>query len=202
MISKSVYLFLAVLLIFSCQEQTKLGSFDETGYTVTSISGSHVKELQLIDETGLLVEKGYVSNGLKIGNWTTYWQDGKKIKSVKHFVDGKLNGTSMKYNDRNQILEITNYLNDQLHGYHVVYSWARPVKEITYKLGKVHGEMKVYFDKNGKLQKTISFSNGVQDGPFRQYDFEGNLVLDYIYKNGEKVSGGPVAKSATSEIKE
>ena len=183
-----------ILLVCACGQAENKEIFDDSAYKVTLIPDSQVKMLRLVDETGILVEKGFSLKGLKTGDWITYWQDGKKIKIIKHYVNGKLNGTLMKFNDRNQILEITNYLDDKLHGYHVVYSWARPVKEIMYNHGKVNGEMRVYFDKNGTLQKSISFDNGVQDGPFKQYDLEGNLVLEYVYKDGKKISGGPVAK--------
>jgi antitoxin component YwqK of YwqJK toxin-antitoxin module len=52
--------------------------------------------------------------------------------------------------------------------------------------------MKRKYQNNGKIQEEVEYSRGVQDGIYRFYDDQGNMTLDYLYKNGEKVSGGIV----------
>ena len=194
-------IFYLMLLFFgACNQDVSTGSFDDAGYVKESIPGSDFIRVEKMNEDGVLAEMGYLQNGLKTGVWTTYWNDGKRIKSLEHYLNGKKNGPFMRFNDRNRILDISHYLNDELHGYHVTYSWGSPSKEIIYNHGKINGEMRVYYDKNGKLQKLVNFNNGVQDGVFKQYDFEGNLILEYMYKNGKKVSGGPVTPETDETV--
>jgi len=34
------------------------------------------------------------------------------------------------------------------------------------------------------------YKNGKQDGMYKYYDEDGKVVMEYVYKDGEKVSGG------------
>ena len=44
----------------------------------------------------------------------------------------------------------------------------------------------------GRLQKEINYKMGVQDGYFRYYNESGQINMEYLYKDGEKISGGIV----------
>jgi len=76
-----------------------------------------------------------------------------------------------------------------LHGPHATYSFGRPTLELTYLNGVQEGPFKEYSNR-GKLSKTGSFKNGKLDGSMKFYDDEENLTMEFEYKNGEKVSGG------------
>ena len=60
-------------------------------------------------------------------------------------------------------------------------------------MGKIDGLYKE-FHNNGKIQKEVSYKDGVQDGPFRQYNDDEKLIMQYEYKGGEKISGGVVTE--------
>ena len=47
-----------------------------------------------------------------------------------------------------------------------------------------------YENSNGAIQIETVYKNGKQDGIYRYYDKEGNTVMEYEYKDGEKVAGG------------
>jgi antitoxin component YwqK of YwqJK toxin-antitoxin module len=48
------------------------------------------------------------------------------------------------------------------------------------------------YHRTGNVKKEVHYKNGLQHGLFRYYDPDGNLTLEYEYRDGEKVSGGIV----------
>ena len=60
------------------------------------------------------------------------------------------------------------------------------------------GPFAIYNDR-GNLQRRGNFKNGKQHGLLQYFDEEGNVTLEYEYKNGEKVGGGIVEPSNSSE---
>ena len=52
--------------------------------------------------------------------------------------------------------------------------------------------MKTFDERTFKLKQEVEYKNGLQDGYFRYYDEEGNVTLEYEYKEGEKIKGGIV----------
>ncbi len=57
-------------------------------------------------------------------------------------------------------------------------------------MGKLDGVARTFDDRTWKVKQEVEYKNGVQDGFFRYYDENGTVTLEYVYKNGEKVSGG------------
>ena len=66
------------------------------------------------------------------------------------------------------------------------------IRDSLYKDDKLEGTARTYDDRTFKLKQEVEYKDGKQDGFFRYYDEEGNVTLEYQYKNGEKVSGGIV----------
>jgi len=132
------------------------------------------------------------------GAWVTYHPESNKIKSITNYVNGVKNGVQINMNDRGQIETMIGYKNDVLHGVKANYKFGRPTDETSYKEGKVDGPFAVYNNK-AVLQKKGSFKNGKQHGKLQFFDEEGNVTLEYMYDNGEKISGGIVEKTETEE---
>lgn len=142
-----------------------------------------------------IVEQGALLNGLKNGTWSTYHADNGRVKSITSYIKGKKNGPHLEFTNRGQIELNANYVDDIFDGKYAAYKFGtRPVKEIDYKMGKIHGFYRDYHASNGKLQKEIEYKDGVQHGTFRQYNDEEKLIMEYVYENGEKVSGGVVTE--------
>ncbi len=185
---------ISILSFISCggANTSTAGSGDLTGYELTAISGSSVSEAIKKNTSNAVAERGYVANGKKNGVWMTYHEDGK-IKTLSGYSDGLLNGPHLEFNNRGQIEKQMSYQAGQYHGVNASYKFGRPTKESTYKNGKLDGPHKEYNQK-GDLQKYVDFKDGKQHGKLRYYDDEGNITLEYDYKNGDKVSGGIVEK--------
>ena len=169
------------------------GPVDASGYTVLDIDGTDIKRLEKRDANGILKESGETFNGLKTGTWITYNNEGR-VRTIDSYMAGKLEGIQLKLNDRGQVELQASYKGDILHGNWTKYkAGSRKEEERRYNMGKLDGVNKFY-DQRGKLQKEIAYKNGVQHGLFRHYDEEGNVTLEYEYKDGEKVRGGIVGK--------
>jgi len=56
--------------------------------------------------------------------------------------------------------------------------------EYTLKNGKLNGELVSYYY-NGNIKKTGTYSNGSENGYFKEYNEEGILEFDYSMKNGD-----------------
>lgn len=178
------------VLIWSCKPGAPAvgADFDLTGYTVEN-AGASGGLASKRDEGGKLLEQGSIINGKKNGAWMTFHDNGI-IKKVSNYIDGLESGSRLEFSNRGQLEKRTGLLNNQLHGEFAELKFGRPVKTASYNLGELDGEYKEYFKNSENVQKLVTFKNGVQDGPMKYFDEEGNVTLEYMYKNGEKVSGG------------
>jgi antitoxin component YwqK of YwqJK toxin-antitoxin module len=162
---------------------------DMSGMKLEDIPGSDTKYARQINGSGVLEIEGFVRDNKKTGQWIQYGVEGD-IGLINNYVDGKLEGVAMRMTYRNQVDLKSTYHNGVLDGPWVEYKFGKKIEERTYKNGKLEGSVKVYDERTFKLKQEAEYKNGVQDGFFRYYDENGNVTLEYEYKNGEKVSGG------------
>lgn len=162
------------------------------GFQITDL-GSGGQKADKKDGAGVYIENGYLLNGVKNGIWRTYNDDGK-VKTITNYLNGLKNGPYYEFSNRGQIELAADYLNDKLDGLYAKYKFGRPTIETQYRNGLIHGVHKEYFQNKDNLQKEVHFKDGKQDGKLTYYDEEGNVTLEYEYKNGEKVGGGMIEK--------
>ncbi len=191
---KSFYIptFFALFIIFSCSTNSNNSSgteMDLSGYQTEELNGATYA--YKVESTGVLVSEGFLSNGKKHGSWISYYPNDGKIKDVENYVNGTLNGVTLTFSNRGSIDKREHFRNGRRHGMSGEYKFGRPIKETEYSDGKLNGVHKEYFN-NGKLQKEVTFKNDLQHGSFKQYNEEGEVIIQYEYENGKKLSGGVV----------
>lgn len=192
----TIYFICFCFLLSSCgkQQVSVPGGYDLSGFEIRQLDGTSTSYAIKQDASGNILEEGMITDGLQDGTWITYIEgETNKIKVVTNYVSGVLNGPYMEFNDRGQIEKKSTYLNDKVHGMYSEYKFGRPLKEFMYDEGVLNGVSKEYSDR-GKLTKETAYKNGKLHGTIRQFDEEGGIILEYEYKNGEKVSGGIVEK--------
>jgi antitoxin component YwqK of YwqJK toxin-antitoxin module len=191
-LSKLSFTAMLFVIFIACDSGSKnaAGTGDFSGYIMEEIAGSSYTQAILKDAEGKLLEEGPVLNGQRNGTWIKYAEDGR-IQLLSSYRDGLLNGPVLRFSNRGQIEEKTFYKDNLYHGPRVTYKFGRPQQEMNYFENELDG-MKRKYQNNGKIQEEVEYSRGVQDGIYRFYDDQGNMTLDYLYKNGEKVSGGIV----------
>ncbi|MEL7159304.1 MAG: hypothetical protein AAFN92_00990, partial [Bacteroidota bacterium] len=69
---------------------------------------------------------------------------------------------------------------------------GRPEQTATYVDGQLDGALATFDYRNNKIKQEVTYKNGVLDGPMRYFNEEGEVTLQYLYKDGEKISGGIV----------
>lgn len=195
---KYFLLIFSILTLYSCgagSNTVKVGTpsanADLAGFTELAMTGSNAVYNEMKNGAGGMSQSGYTVNGKKNGPWLTYHEDNGRIQTLTSWVDGQLNGPTLKFNNRGQIESKSEYKAGQFDGVVETYKFGRTEKSTPYVNGKIEG-MYEEFNQKGKLLKQIEFKNGAQDGSMKYFDDEGNITVEYIYKNGEKVSGGIV----------
>lgn len=198
-----IILLLALAIAFwSCNPTNTVAPsgpvMDTTGYDLTDTPGG-LQYVTKKDENGNLLENGYLENGVKQGTWSTYTSAGPFPKTTTSYVNGNYHGLYLSFNDRGQVELIASYRDNKLHGHWGKYRFGRPEESANYKDGELDGVYTKYFPRDGKIQTTIEYKDGVQDGYYRFFNEEGQITLEYLYKNGEKVSGGIVTPEEGSD---
>jgi antitoxin component YwqK of YwqJK toxin-antitoxin module len=193
------FILLAIItsILFSCNSgsTTTGASEDLTGYETEKIDGSNVIRAIKKNSVGDIIEEGYVSNGKRNGAWITYWENeyAGRFKSIASYSDGMLNGPYIEFSNRSQIEKEVNYANNKYNGKFAQYKFGRTEKEITYRDNVLDGPS-IEYNTKGDKQKEVNYKNGKLDGKWRTFNEEGEVTLEYIYKDGEKVSGGIIEK--------
>jgi len=168
---------------------------DFTGFEMVNVPGSEVQKATKKDPNGKVTEEGFVKNGQKHGQWIKYGNTDNNLPTeIANFVNGIYSGSLIQFNKRGQIDKVTNYLNNQLDGRYGQYKFGRTVETVNYVNGQMNGVYQKYFDNKDDIQQEITYKNGKMDGFYRYYNEAGEVVLEYEYNNGEKISGGEVKK--------
>lgn len=195
-----VTLFLACILIFSCNGSegevpvavVSNPSADMPGFYEEEVPGTDLRRFYKEDEAGNIVEDGFMKDGLKQGPWLTYERPWNFPKTLTHYEKGVVNGIYLSFSPTGQIDLKTFYKDNKLDGPWIRYKSGRKEASATYVNGELHGVYREYMALLQKLEKEIYYKNGLQDGLFRHFNSDGQIILEYTYKKGEKVSGGLV----------
>ncbi len=196
----SLFIVLAVLL--SCDNNaspgpaaaTETSSSSLSDYEMSPIPGTNASMATLYSPDRKVKEAGPMANGKKTGTWTYYGADGGFPVKVISFVEDLYNGVYLEFNDRGQAELMATYKNNKLDGPWGKYRFGREELTANYKDGELDGVLREYDYRDGKLKKEASYKNGKLDGLVRDYDPEGKVMVEYMYRDGEKISGGVVEK--------
>ena len=197
----SVFSALIFLLgTFACSDSGQapaVGAGDWSGFELADVTGSDLQQARKLDGQGMPDEEGYLLNGVKQGIWITYHplrtQDRgeRAIKTIENYINGRVEGISLEFDQRGQITKKAFLKDDQYHGLFVNYKFGRPQDITPYKNGKLHGKAIKYYP-SGKIREEIEYQDGMQHGFYNHYNEQSELDMRYEYRNGEKVSGGMV----------
>ena len=147
------------------------GDIKEKGSYKNDLKDGEFIFWQLVDEYRILEKKVTYKNGVRNGEYTSYFDKCGYCKSA------------------NVIKEKGSYKNDLKDGEFIL--WQRgwgidPVLEekVTYKDGLRHGMTIIYTDRGSK-QEEITFKNDLRDGKYRKYSGD-CLEEESFYSNGKK----------------
>lgn len=153
------------------------------------------------DEEGEIKMEINYRKGKKEGPRITYRQDGR---IVEHFADGIKEGYERHYYPDGTLRKEIMFREGLEQGLAKEYGEdGRVITLITYKSGFIvdrqvinrydgsghkHGPWKFFYD-NGIVRMEGTYRRGLEDGYFKEYDREGNLIGMMKYDNGRLVEG-------------
>lgn len=167
-------------------------SIDLTGFEVTKVAGTSFHKAVKVDAAEKMVEEGMLENGKRTGTWVVYHPGKDLPKTITNFVNDVYNGIHIVMNERGQVEKMMSYKNNLLDGKYGEYKFGRPVQEISYKDGKYHGISRTFFSNTDKVQQETSYKEGELHGYVSHFNEDGQVVMQYEYKDGKKISGGIV----------
>ncbi len=105
----------------------------------------------------------------RVGKWTYYFSDGKRVFSEEHYKDGKLDGLLKNYYINGNLTEASEYKNGEKHGYSKIYTEdGKLIEHVNYVEGKLNGEGK-YFDLKGIIKEKGMYKDGSRIGKWEFY---------------------------------
>jgi len=127
--------------------------------SLNSFSQSNIKEKT--NSKGIVIEKGAFENGKKNGEWSYFYDDGV-ITLKSNYHKGILEGESIRYDLKGNVIAILNYKNGKLTGEQTYfYTTDKPLSKGKMMNGKEEGNWQ-YFGPNGDLIGNVKYKNGVQ----------------------------------------
>jgi len=182
----------------------KIESYDENG---KSWKNKKTGKWKSYNQDGELYRSGEYLNGMEVGEWTWYYNDGqidftffkrdnKKIGYKSYYPNGKIKTISVYKNDK-EVEKKEFYKNGKLKfiekheegkrdGEWKTYYENEQLTSIgNYKKDKKNGEWKFYFA-NGQINAIGKFVNGVPNAVWKEYYKNGQLKEIGTYKEGEK----------------
>lgn len=142
----------------------------------------HGVETSWFSDGTVAVEAPWV-DGLQDGVVISYYPDGTRQAAIP-FYQGKREGVYYTWYEDGQKEGEQQYRNDMKNGRSIF--WQPDGKEsiiLNYRDDKLEG-LQVWFHPNGKKYKELTMKNEMLHGHYREWDEEGNLVVDELHEDG------------------
>ena len=127
------------------------------------------------NENGQLTHEGNFINDKTSGIWEFYYKNGK-LRRTGEYIDGKENGFWKAYYETGELMSELNYViyNEQTCGNPPFGTTSGTF---------FHGHSVSYF-KNGQKKREENWKCGLEDGMFKTFNEEGQLLFIEIYEDG------------------
>lgn len=165
----------ALLIEMVFQDSIPVGKYTE--YWGKANSPDYVNPKQVRVE-------GQYENGLKSGQWVTYYEFGELAIS-EFYVNGLKEGPYLEYDPDGNLITEAFYVKGEFDGSFKTYSFPNlPLEVGTYKRGKKVGEWKRYFPGSKVLEAVEKYDeNGNRNGTWTYYYSNSRVARKEIYEN-------------------
>jgi len=161
--------------------------FSAAGYALSPVPGTDLKLAEKWNADGQILESGTVIDGQKHGGWS-YFAPGKYSPTkTENYERGRLNGPCLEFDAVGRLVKIVHYQNGQLHGRYAEFRASHPQVTASYRNGELHGTYRMHTLQNGRVNRSIEYKDGKEDGPMRWYNDAGELIQERQYRAGELV---------------
>jgi uncharacterized protein len=133
---------------------------------------------------GKFIKQGK-NDDFKTGKWTYYYRSGNIDKEGSYDESGKKIGEWKTYFENGKLHEILKFENDILEGdYHAFYDNGKPKYDFVYKNDKINGKV-VSYNKTGSKAADLIFVDDKKEGKAVRYFENGNIRANEQYKDNE-----------------
>lgn len=170
------------------------GTKDFSGYTLMDYSADGYQNAKKYHpKDGFILSEGPLYNNMREGAWMSYHagRDSGKIKTVTNYHQDVKTGVELEFATSGNLSKRVDYDNGQMHGIYAEYKYNRPLKYAEYTKGQLDGAYRTFYS-NGKLQQYSAYKDGKKNGKSIFYNEEEQVIMEYVYENDEKISGGTV----------
>ena len=190
---KNIIFSALFILFFSCEskkttENPTQGKFADL--PVGAIQESYpdndrMVRVSVYGTDGTVLQQGDYLEGVREGAWTEFHPNGF-VKQVVGYVNGLKQGQQLELDNRGQLEVRSTFYQGKLHGQYVKYNRTRIKEKKFYDDGKLNGLKEIFYG-NGTIMEQSNYVAGQIDGVAKWFDQEGNVTIEYLYKNGELV---------------
>ena len=154
---------------------------------------------------GAISSEGLIKNGKPEGFWKTYYVTGV-MRSEGKRTSFLLDSTWVFYDQAGDTTEKINYLLQKKNGYYYrykkdpfegLYVWSKEL----YAGDKREGTAYFYFP-DGKIQQTVTYSDGKKQGLSKEFDKNGNVITLLEYNNDFLVSRDRINRTDAKGMKQ
>ena len=142
--------------------------------------------MKFLASAGKVISEGQMEGKNYIGEWKYYQKTNDKLLTLENYTDsGILSGERFVYYPNEQIAEKQVYKNGKLNGVSVGYSDKNVVlNELAYVDDELHGMAK-YYSVIGDLIVDGQYKNGRKDGVWKYYE-DGKLTEEKDFTHTPK----------------
>ncbi len=114
------------------------------------------------------------------------WYDPKgNVLERENFINGVPDGTYEEFKSGKLFIHLE-FKNGRLDGIYEQYSDGKVFKHLEFKNGKLDGKIQQY-SPGGALEYEGQYKDGLQEGIFRRYGYEGIFVSEVVFEHGKIV---------------
>jgi uncharacterized protein len=154
---------------------------------------------------GTISSEGIIKNGRPEGFWKSYYVTGIK-KSEGKRTNFLLDSVWIFYDQTGDTLEKINYLYGKKNGWYYKYKKEPSAGLYVWSKELFAGDKKerlsyIYYP-DGKIQQTITYSDGKKEGLSKEYDREGNIITLLEYNNDFLISREKINRTDNKGLKQ
>jgi len=204
-----------ILLFSSCKNrevrEQKVGDkLVEQFYVVETDDGSFVRdgEYRTWFPSGQIERNGQYEEGKREGNWKGWYSNGQ-MEFDYNIVNDTLVGSFIRWHPNGQKriegVKINNFPWNESGVWTSWYENGQVLsKENHSKEGRLTG-IQTYWHSNGQKSKEVNYLDGMKDGSFITWNYDGKLVINRLFQNGMELGLPSTFKSSkgyTLELKD
>lgn len=141
------------------------------------------------ENSGQIKSEGNMKNGIPVGLWKNYFEEGAIKSEGPRNNEGQLDGLWTFYHGDTCISRQISYVNGKKEGLAVQFDTIGAIQYIEYFENGIRNGDKIYFYANGNIEKIEQYQNDQLNGKVTLFaEEDGRVILEKRYNEGSEKS--------------